>query len=811
MKLISIYIENFRQHLATRIDFQDGVTAIVGQNGSGKTTILEAIAWALYGSPAVRENNSTVRSTASDGGAKVNVALTFELSGQTYTIKRRMDSSGGTTIAALEQNGQVIRKGQKEVSEALARMLGMDYRAFFNSFFTAQKDLEFMSRMEGPARAAAISKMLGYERITKAREKVVVERRQLDANIEGLMQGLGDAEEIKSRLASAKARSTESEAELKSSLLRLSECDSAQDAVRPQIEASEKKRVRNVELTANIERSSVELSHLQSRFTEAQTRLKEMENARIEMTSLEPKMAEINALATEFKELRTNIKYGERRKEIDTTISIMKQDIQKLTESAGLLKNAEDQCISVTAELKDSEKRLQELEKSIRTLSDNRIAALNTTKAHRDATNTRIAELSAKRHDIESAGEEGACPTCERPLAGELSIVLAGFDTQIHDLTAYNETLESQLAEFSKPSVELTTQQQELQSLKNKIPTLRKSVTEHEAAVREAKRAANDLHEKHAQIAILVTELSGLPEFDKSRYDYLVEYGQNSRPISIRYGSLAESLKNEPKIKSEMDSLEKSINKTSTQINEAQKQISELGFVQLEHDQLLSKFNQAQASLTEARIKCERSKSEAAAAVELLNRAVADDERYRTQAHQLEEARERRLYLHTLHSTLDKFRDDLNARIRPELEVTASEILSEVTDGRYGLLEIEEDYRAFIRDDGEKKWVISGGEQDVVNLALRLAVSQMIADRAGQDLSLLIMDEVFGSLDEGRRDNLVSLLQNLKNRFEQIIIITHIESIHDAVDNTIWVDFDEKTKTSSIKNQSDDDDFNLSA
>ncbi len=99
--------------------------------------------------------------------------------------------------------------------------------------------------------------------------------------------------------------------------------------------------------------------------------------------------------------------------------------------------------------------------------------------------------------------------------------------------------------------------------------------------------------------------------------------------------------------------------------------------------------------------------------------------------------------------------------------------------------------------------MISGGEDDIVNLALRLAISQMIACRAGQSFSLLILDEVFGSLDESRRNNVVGLLQNLKNRFEQIILITHIDSIYDAMDNCLWVEFDEKTKTSRLTNRSE--------
>ena len=104
-------------------------------------------------------------------------------------------------------------------------------------------------------------------------------------------------------------------------------------------------------------------------------------------------------------------------------------------------------------------------------------------------------------------------------------------------------------------------------------------------------------------------------------------------------------------------------------------------------------------------------------------------------------------------------------------------------------------------DGGEAKPVISGGEEDVANLALRLAISQMIADRAGQPLSLLVLDEIFGSLDEERRTAVVERLRSLADRFPQVILITHIESVRDGFDRVIRVDYDAERGASKVRDE----------
>jgi exonuclease SbcC len=156
-----------------------------------------------------------------------------------------------------------------------------------------------------------------------------------------------------------------------------------------------------------------------------------------------------------------------------------------------------------------------------------------------------------------------------------------------------------------------------------------------------------------------------------------------------------------------------------------------------------------------------------------------------------------------LHDELDRaytdLRTDLNFQLRPELSELASGFLAELTNARYTELELDDQYNVLVLEDGLPKPVISGGEEDMANLVLRLAISQMIAERAGQPFSLLILDEIFGSLDEAHRSSVLDLLRGLHDRFEQVILITHIESVRDMLDQVVTVRYDEETGTSVVR------------
>ena len=69
------------------------------------------------------------------------------------------------------------------------------------------------------------------------------------------------------------------------------------------------------------------------------------------------------------------------------------------------------------------------------------------------------------------------------------------------------------------------------------------------------------------------------------------------------------------------------------------------------------------------------------------------------------------------------------------------------------------------------------------------------------DADIPDLNEVFGSLDETRRHNVVDLLRRLQDRFEQVILITHIESVREGLDRVVTVRYDEESGASSVENE----------
>jgi len=129
--------------------------------------------------------------------------------------------------------------------------------------------------------------------------------------------------------------------------------------------------------------------------------------------------------------------------------------------------------------------------------------------------------------------------------------------------------------------------------------------------------------------------------------------------------------------------------------------------------------------------------------------------------------------------------------IRGRIETEVSRILGDITSGRYDQVIIDEDFNLFVRDIDADYPVerFSGGEQDDIAVALRIALSRYLAEfHQLHESTFLVFDEIFGSQDEERRNNLIAALRTQEAYFPQIILISHIPEIQGEFSNTLLVE-----------------------
>lgn len=153
MQIHRLRLVNFRQHEDSELILGAGLTGIVGANGSGKSTLLEAIAFAMYGTPAARGTRDSIRRRGAPPRSPVRVELDFALGAHEFRVTRSLSQ------AELFQDGDPapIANSLATVTEKLSHLLGMTRAEFFNTYFTGQKELAVMAAMGASDRAQFLS------------------------------------------------------------------------------------------------------------------------------------------------------------------------------------------------------------------------------------------------------------------------------------------------------------------------------------------------------------------------------------------------------------------------------------------------------------------------------------------------------------------------------------------------------------------------------------------------------------------------------------------------------------------------------
>ena len=794
MKLHRLRLVNFRQHADTEIVFGDGITGIIGPNGSGKTSLLEGLAWAIYGNAAARGDKDSIRNLRAKARTAVRVEVEFGLGSHEYRVER------GLNDAELYQDGTIVANSIREVTVKLQRVLGMTHDEFFNTYFTGQKELAVLANATRPERAAFLSRVLGYERLRLAQERVRERRSALSHEVDGLETGLPPRSELQKERREAEQRLTGARKAAADAEKARQKAQEGLAAEEPRWQAWVTRRERTLSLEGDQRVAEQGVLAQRQEFQRLDKELAEALSAREELRKLEAEVAPISRLKAELTEL-------DRLQQED---SARREDQAKLTELRRALAGLDGR----VAELAAAEAALARAEDEARGLAERLEAADRAAEEQqavwvreKEYAGTRRAELlkqyeevKEQRDKIERLGPEGECPTCRRPLGAEHAAVLGVLDRQIQAIVDDGTYFRQRLEQLAVPPEAVTRAEaardavrEESRLASARDGTLRAQVAERTRLVRERVAAARRATELERRVAARPTG------YDAARHDQVRTELTRLDPVALQAAALAARAERAEVLVREAELAEKALSSREALARQLADAVKAEGFSEAKFKAARERHDRTTHALRAAELLVAETRGElvgAEAAVRESGRREAERAaRERTIA---ERKAELRLH-HELDRAFSDLRADLNAAMRPEIGELASTFLADLTDGRYDEVDLDEDYRVVVLDDGVPKPVISGGEEDVANLVLRLAISQMIAERAGQPLSLLVLDEIFGSLDETRRQHVLGLLRRLGDRFPQVILITHIEQVRDGLDRVIRVAYDAAAGASVVR------------
>jgi DNA repair protein SbcC/Rad50 len=461
-------------------------------------------------------------------------------------------------------------------------------------------------------------------------------------------------------------------------------------------------------------------------------------------------------------------------------------------------------------------------------------------------TNDRKVELAAQvRHDTEhrdailTEGEHAACPRCKRKYGTEFGDIRAAFDRDIDTATAELAQIGTALTKLVEQGRVARTDAERAQQLAGERRGLGEIASPDEiaaglATAREelaaAQHQADDVHQRITQLSTdlpgrrqaataagqtglrrrSLTDALAAAQRDVETYtgelQAVTADGYDAAAHDAVRAELAEATQASQRCAALRDAAG-SLAVATGRLAEQEDKLGEARAVQ----QRLSETAVAAAvdpdAVPSAQAECERLDDEVdragvalreAAVRATTENAAAEDGRRRLAdakktARALAAARREERVRVAVAKALGEYRAEAARRARPTLIAETSRLLGTVTDGRYGAIKIGDDYRIEIVDDGVAHPLrrFSGGEQDLAGLCVRLGLSQMAAAQRGVEASFSILDEVFGSQDPTRRRAIAQQLHGLlRERFEQVFVITHTDDVQGFCDLTITVERD---------------------
>ena len=778
------------------------IACLCGPNGHGKSSLLEAIAWALWGDAVHRPQEELIHLSEPE----MRVELEFLARGDRYRVirrhaRRRGARQGSTSLElyiAMSTNGDgderdaspsewtgyrpVSGNSVRETEAIIRRLVGMDYTTFINSAFLLQGRADEFTTKPPTDRKRVLGEILGLGLYDRLQERARGKVRAYADTIQQVLVELKAWEEATSHLPEHQEELPRVKAELKTKFDALETIGSDVGSLRLKREQLRSRAQELSEVEVRVASWGQELKELKERLARTQQRIGFRELLVDDGEKISLSYNRLKSLRTEEESLaRLMVPYNrlqERKEMLEQRVSTL----PRLEENRETTRSQLEQLQPSDHVLQGRREKLEET-----------VAKVTSMKVENQKLRTEMDALKSKV-DALGAGEE-QCPLCGTSLGvNGKSHIVSEYEIQGKLLADNYRLNEVSLKELEPP----------LGKLQQEIAKEEKEFT---LMDRELHGVLASLNREIDQGAEATTEIADLQlELDSLGYD--PEPHKNIRNeikvllvVEEKYRLFQDALQNLPQDKQDLEREMHLVERREVEADQAagrakaiREEILELPALE---ERLLALEKQYGISREEYS--------------QLQGRQVYLEERVRESqdieikrgdgVRKLKELEEERATYEQLDVAFGKrgIQAMLIEAAMPELQAEANNLLSRMTEGTMNLRletlrethkgEIAETLQIRVADElGERSYeTFSGGEAFRINLALRIALSRLLARRSGASLPTLFIDEGFGTQDSAGRDHILGVVQAIAEDFQCIIVITHMDEIKDSFPNRIEV------------------------
>lgn len=841
---LRLRLENFLSYRdAVELDLQGvEVACLCGDNGHGKTALLDAITWALWGGARGRVygggGGGSPDELVHQGRPEMSVELDFLVEDAQYRVVRKHQAgtprrSGATHWDLQSWTGSEYRTiveggGVRDTAERIERLLRMDYETFVRSAFLLQGQADRFTASRPAERKETLAEILGlrlYESLERrARDAARDSRGRIDrlqGEQENLAREVDREAEYREALTSAQAAL----AELAPHLADLAARCAALQEERRRLESQREEAQR---LEGELRGALQQAEALDAQAQEARRRVDaygavlacraeieagatERESVLQRLESLEADQAAHAELVQERQRLQHAVAQEQTR--LETGLRHLKQRVE-----SDLLPRSQ-RLPHVEAELAASGQRfaqLQARDAGVREQRQRLQAIVDEAQRLEVENATRRAEMEELRKKLDMlTGSDAACPLCEAPLGPDgrahlqQEIETHGrahaevyrtnkrtIDDLVRQRDELGRALEREEAAVAQESGRLQAQRgaldrelEECRLAEGQLSATMREAEELDALLRGqafAQEQRRDLADAEARLAALAYDPAQHREV-RARAGELEPY----RDLALRLQEAADGL---PDADASALRAEELLAARRRDAQQARERMDAIGLA-LER---LPALEQEAAGADAEHMRLETQANQLRREVDLHTLRLEDVERARLRLQQLEAQSSAAVQERGAYDVLvDAFgRNGVPARLieaaLPDLESEANELLARLTDGRLSLFletqrttargDVRETLEIRIHDGvGTRSYeLFSGGEAFRINFALRIALSKLLATRAGAPLRTLFLDEGFGTQDAQGRQHLLDAIRAVQGDFDLILVITHIDELKEA-------------------------------